>query len=171
MFQIVNEKEYLKYSAAIENRKLLLDYIWPNLWERKVDMLYWISYFHQNEYIICRKWVETDLSSVSCFLECVMSKQKYVIAVIHDEWYSLSETYVYVKDKNNLSSRFAELQEYWEWINEHTFLPNRKFWDLLFFYWMIEENCYFYKWRWNFISYLAYLVLRLVWKIKYKKKK
>ena len=163
-------KKYLKYSAAVKNRSLLLKYVWINLWERKKDMIYWISYYNQNEYLICKKWAKTDLSSVPCFLECYLPKQKYVIAVVHDEWYTKWDKFIFVKDKNRLSCKFRELQKHWKWIDDNKFLPNKKFWDLLYLYWMLEENNVFYWWRWNIISYIAYYVLIFFWKIKYKKK-
>lgn len=158
----LNGKEYLKYSDCVRNRSLLLRYVDVHKWQYKEDMIYFIDYLHQNEYIVLKEWDDTDLSSTPCFGECLIPREKYLIACLHDALYRNHETYIYVKDKNNLSPRMEELQKYWDWIDEHTFKPNRKFADLVYFYWLCEEKRVIY-WEKNMIPpFMAYFILRIV---------
>ncbi len=157
----------LKYSDCVKNRELLLKYIWASNWKYKRDMKYWISYFHQNEYMIIHKWDITDLASTPCFVQCIIPKEKFLISCIHDEWYSLRDTFIYIEDRNNLSLRFKELEKYWEWIDDYHFLPNKQFWDLIFLHWMQEENLVFY-WENSKKPYLWYLAVKYFWNSHYK---
>lgn len=160
--------DYLKYSECVKDRKLFLEYIWISLWKYKQNIKYWISYYHQNEFLFLIKWDKTDLASTPCFAQCIIPKEKYVISCIHDKWYSSEVSYIYVLDKNNLSLRFKELQKYWVWIDDNTFNPSKKFWDLLFLYWMLEEDLVFYSEKSN-KPYLWYLAVKFLGFIKYKK--
>jgi hypothetical protein len=160
--QVQEIKDFLKYAECIRNRKSFLEYIWVSTWRYKKDIKYWISYYHQNEFLFLFKWDITDLASSPCFTQCLFPKERYVMACIHDKWYASKEAYVYVIDKNNLSLRFKELQKHWKWINDNTFLPNKKFWDLLFLYWMLEEDLVFYGKK-SLRPYFWYLAVKLFW--------
>lgn len=163
-------KDYLKYSDCVRDRKILLEYEWIDLWSYKDNMKYFISYINQNEYIILHKWNTTDLSSTPCYAQCIIPKQKYLIACIHDEWYSKRITYVYVLDRRNLSFKFKQLQKHWEWMDDKTFLPNKKFFDLIFLDWMCEEDAFLKRW-YSRKPYFWYLWVKWFGKKKYKFKK
>ena len=170
MFYDMHERKYLTYSAAVQDRSLLLRYTAVSTWENKRNLLYWISYFNKNEYIVSPKWSITDLASSPCFAQCLIPKEKYLISRIHDEGYSKKDTYVYIIDRNALSLKFKDLEKHWEWMNDNTFIPNRKFWDILFLEWMEEERLVFYDESWTIAPCLAYLAVRLFGWLKYKKK-
>lgn len=163
----MKKKEYLKYSDCVKNRSLLLEYVWVSKWKYKADMIYWLSYQNQNEYLIIHKWETTDLSSAPCFAQCIIPKEKYLMSCIHDEGYAIRTTYIYIKDRSNLSLRFRELMKYGKFVDNKTFLPNRKFWDLLFLYGMQEEQYMFY-WKFSSRPYFWYFGIRLCGAKKYK---
>ena len=160
----------LKYSDCVQNRELLLEYIGVSKWKYKDDMVYWLSFYNQNEYIKLHKDDETDLASSPCFAQCIIPKERFLISCIHDEIYSPRTTYVYVKDRTNLSLRMQELQRHWEWIDDNTFLPNKDFADLVFFYWMQEENLVFYDTK-SIKPYFGYLAVKWFGRSHYKYKK
>lgn len=160
--QAIQITDYLKYSECIRDRKSFLEYIWVSLWRYKASIKYWISYYHQNEFLFLIKWDITDLASSPCFTQCLFPKERYVMSCIHDKGYRYTDSYIYVLDRNNLSLRFKDLQKHWKWIDDNTFLPNKKFWDLLFLYWMLEEDLVFY-WNKSLRPYLWYLAVKLFW--------
>ena len=80
-------REYVKYSYVVRNRWECIDYVWENLWKTKCPILYWIDYKDKNEYIIIPEWYEFDFNSVPCFWTCIVWKDEFMIALVHDYLY------------------------------------------------------------------------------------
>ena len=159
----------LVYAKAVRNRSRLLKRTWPWKWIGKKELIYYISYYNQNESIVIEEWFETDLASSPCFTHCIIPKEKFLISYIHDALYTW-KLVINVEYKQSLSEKFKALQKHWTWITKNKFKPNRKFADKLFYYWMIEENLEFYWKRERFKPLLWYLWVRLFGWARYWKK-
>jgi hypothetical protein len=173
----LNWKEYVKYSYLVKNRWECLDYIGQNKWKTKYQILYWIDYTFKNEYIIIPKWYKFDFNSVPCFWMCIVWKDEFMIALIHDRLYWLNWK-INIIDKQSLSPIFNWLKS-WYWyeneevwnINTMTFLYDRKMADKIWLFWAINEKMNMERIDVSKRASLWYLAIRLWWRRRFRKNK
>lgn len=160
-FQNLNWKEYIKYSYLVKNRWECIDYIGQNKYKTNYNIVYWIDYNLQNEYIIIPKGYEFDFNSVPCFWTCIVWKDEFMIALIHDILYDLAWK-ITIISKHIESNKFEEIKS-WFGYNEETgeFLYNRKMADKIWLNWAIEEKKNIERVDVSKRAYLWYIALRI----------
>ncbi len=168
-YQNLNWKNYIKYSHLVKNRWECIEYVWQNLWRTKEAILYWLDYKRQNEYIIIQEWFEFDFNSVPCFGMCIVWKDEFMIAIIHDYLYWL-DWKINIFDKRKLSPFFYKTMT-WFWFKKETgeYLYNRKMADKIWLNWAIEEKKEIERIDVTKRTYLWYLAIRIWGRLSFKK--
>ena len=160
-YQELNWKEYIKYSYMVRNRSECIEYVEQNKWKTKKSIIYWLDYKLQNEYIIIPKWFEFDFNSVPCFWMCVVWKDEFMIAIIHDYLYSI-EWKINIVSENLISNSFNDIKTgYWFYGETGEYLYNRKMADKIWLNWAIEEKKEIERVDVSKRAYLGYLAIRL----------
>ncbi len=166
----------IKYSDLVRNRWKYIEYLDRRKYRLKESVRFWVDYDHQNEFIDVPEGFVFDFNSSPCFAHCVVDRDEFCIAIIHDMLYK-KEGKVMILDPDHLSPRFEKLKKhsvwqkiFWNDDGKHAeFLYNRKFADLLWLYGAIEEAEEIERVRKSFKIFLGYWALRLGWSRGFKK--
>ncbi len=158
----------LKYSSLVRNRWHYIEYLDRRRYRLKDDLRYWIDYENQNEYIDIPAWYEFDFNSSPCFAHCIVDRDEFCIAIIHDMLYK-KEGKVMILDPDHLSPRFEKIKKhsvgqkiFWNDDGKHAeFLYNRKFADLIWRIWAQEESEEIERVRKPLKIFLGYWALRI----------
>ena len=139
--------KYIKFSELVRDRRSYIKQIWNKKRKTLKAIRYYIDYYDKNEYIEIPAGFEFDFNSVPAFFHWIIDRNEFMIALIHDYLYS-TKWKVIVKDKNNLSCVFEQLQKHGLgytysseldiWFRE--FRYNRKFADIIWLQWALAES-------------------------------
>lgn len=162
------ENNYIKYSYIVRNRWECIDYIGKKSYiTLNREIIYYLDYQNKNEYIIIPKNYIFDFNSSPCFWHCIVDRDEFMIALIHDYLYS-KEWKIHIKDENNLSSTFVKLMKYWNFTSNWNFNYSRKFTDRIWLYWAIEEALKIEKKNKTIKACIWYLFIRIFGFRKFK---
>lgn len=162
-------KQYFNYNHLLKNRASGIEYTRRNRWKTKYEILYWIDDQHKNEYIIIPKGYEFDFNSVPCFGTCIVWREEFMIALIHDFLYWIKGK-INILDKEDLSLRFRNIKSwYWYSIDDTEYLYDRQISDTIWLNGAQEEHITLQRSSANRRIYFWYLFIRLIWSRNFRK--
>lgn len=80
----------IKYSQLVKHREKYISYLGIKRYRINEDLIYWIDYENQNEYVFIPAGYEFDFNSSPCYAHCFVDRDQFMIAVVHDMLYSRS---------------------------------------------------------------------------------
>lgn len=101
----------IKYSQIVRARGSYIKYIDRRVYQVTQDFRYWIDYEHKNEYVYIPKGYIFDFNSSPCFANCIVDRDEFMIAVVHDRLYGRGGILAII-DTKNLSEKFKTIQKY-----------------------------------------------------------
>jgi len=173
-FLMFNNKKYVKYSYVARNRYHSINYVDRNLYKTlDHDILVWIDYDHQNEYMVIPAWYLFDFGTIPSWARWISEKDEYVAYLAHDR-FTDKDCKVTIIDSNNLSPKFNKLKKNGKIQNPNAttteFLYNRKFADKFMLQLIKEENEDIYRTPKKLQPTVVYWAVRFGWGRNFRKR-
>ena len=165
------------FSDLVRDRSSCIGYLDRCKYVTLTDIIYWIDYDYKNEFVLIPKWYVFDFNSSPCITQCLVAKDEFCIALIHDYLYSRKGKII-ILNRLNLSPRMQEYmkasgQDLFDDIlnleESIEFIYNRKFADTLWRIGAIEEAKEIEHRDARKQAWIGYIGIRLLWNRHFKK--